>query len=419
MSDLKRTDPEVYEAIRKEIERENKKIILIASENASSKAVLEAQGCVMTNKYAEGYPRKRYYGGCEYVDIVEELAIARARSIFGAEHVNVQPHSGTQANMGVYFSVLKPGETIMGMDLAHGGHLSHGSKVNFSGMFYNVVSYGVSRDTGMIDYDEVRKIALEKRPRMIVIGASAYSRTIDFKRFHEIAKEVGAYTLADIAHIAGLVAAGIHPSPFPFCDFVTTTTHKTLRGPRGGLILCKSKYAKQVDSVVFPGIQGGPFMHIIAAKAVAFKEAMTEEFKQCQRQTVKNAKAMAQEFVELGYTIVSGGTDNHLFLIDLRNKGITGKEAQLLLETVDIILNRNTIPYDERGANEPSGIRIGTPTVTSRGMKEADVLKIAECIDKVLSQPNDNRVKENIRKTIRDLCSAYPLYEMEAFQTAK
>ena len=286
-------------------------------------------------------------------------------------------------------------------------------------MMYEITHYGVKKETGYIDYEEVRAIALKTKPNMIIAGASAYPRILDFPKFRKIADEVGAYFMADIAHIAGLIAGGVHPSPVPYADFVTTTTHKTLRGPRGGLILCKSKYAKQVDSVVFPGIQGGPFMHIIAAKAVAFKEAMTEEFKQCQRQTVKNAKAMAQEFVNRGYTIVSGGTDNHLFLIDLRNKGIAGKEAQLLLETVDIILNRNTIPYDERGANEPSGIRIGTPTVTSRGMKEAAVVKIAECIDKVLSQPNDNRVKENVRKTIRDLCSAYPLYEMEAFQTAK
>jgi len=411
MSDLKRTDPEVYEAIRKEIERENKKIILIASENASSKAVLEAQGCVMTNKYAEGYPRKRYYGGCEYVDIVEELAIARARSIFGAEHVNVQPHSGTQANMGVYFSVLKPGETIMGMDLAHGGHLSHGSKVNFSGMFYNVVSYGVSRDTGMIDYDEVRKIALEKRPRMIVIGASAYSRTIDFKRFHEIAKEVGAYTLADIAHIAGLVAAGIHPSPFPFCDFVTTTTHKTLRGPRGGMIMCKAEYAKLIDKGIFPAIQGGPLMHVIAAKAVALKEAMMPEFRIYQAQIVKNAKQIANGLISRGYNIVSGGTDNHLMLVDLRNKDITGKDAEAALDLSGITVNKNAVPFDDKPPMITSGIRVGTPTVTTRGMKEPEMDKIVEYIDRVLNNIGKEDVYREVRVEVEGLCKRFPVYE--------
>ncbi|MBI4222540.1 MAG: serine hydroxymethyltransferase [Planctomycetes bacterium] len=419
MITLQNDDPEVWRAIQAEKERQQNTVDLIASENICSLAVQEAQGSSMTNKYAEGYARKRWYAGCGNVDTVEELAIERAKQIFGAEHANVQPHAGSQANMAVCFAVLKPGDRLLGMDLSHGGHLTHGFKKNFSGMMYEITHYGVKKETGYIDYEEVRAIALKTKPNMIIAGASAYPRILDFPKFRKIADEVGAYFMADIAHIAGLIAGGVHPSPVPYADFVTTTTHKTLRGPRGGLILCKSKYAKQVDSMIFPGIQGGPFMHIIAAKAVAFKEAMTEEFKQCQRQTVKNAKAMAQEFVNLGYTIVSGGTDNHLFLIDLRNKGITGKEAQLLLETVDIILNRNTIPYDERGTNEPSGIRIGTPTVTSRGMKEAAVVKIAECIDKVLSQPNDNKVKENIRKTIRDLCSAYPLYEMETFQTAK
>lgn len=373
----------------------------------------------MTNKYAEGYSGRRWYAGCGHVDTVETLAIERAKQIFGAEYANVQPHAGSQANMAVCFAVLKPGDRILGMDLSHGGHLTHGFKKNFSGMLYEITHYGVKKETGYIDYDELREIALKTKPHMIIAGASAYPRILDFPRFRKIADEVGAYFMADIAHIAGLIAGGVHPSPVPYADFVTTTTHKTLRGPRGGLVLCKAKYAKQIDSVVFPGIQGGPFMHIIAAKAVAFKEAMTEEFKQCQRQTVKNAKTMAQEFVKKGYTIVSGGTDNHLFLIDLRNKGITGKEAQILLETVDIILNRNTIPFDERGANEPSGIRIGTPTVTSRGMKEAEVIKIAECIDKVLSQPNDTKVKDVVRKTVKDLCSAYPLYEVEAYQVAK
>ena len=419
MITLKNDDPEVWQAIQEESERQQNTIDLIASENICSPAVQEAQGSSMTNKYAEGYSGKRWYAGCGNVDTVEMLAIERAKKIFGAEYANVQPHAGSQANMAVCFAVLKPGDRILGMDLSHGGHLTHGFKKNFSGMLYEITHYGVKKETGYIDYDELRDIAIKTKPHMIIAGASAYPRILDFQRFGKIAEEVGAYFMADIAHIAGLIAGGVHPNPVPYADFVTTTTHKTLRGPRGGLILCKAKYAKQIDSVVFPGIQGGPFMHIIAAKAVAFKEAMTEEFKQCQRQTVQNAKAMAQEFVKRGYTIVSGGTDNHLFLIDLRNKGITGKEAQILLETVDIILNRNTIPFDERGANEPSGIRIGTPTVASRGMKEAEVVKIAECIDKVLSQPNDNKVKDAVRKTVKDLCSAYPLYEVEAYQVAK
>ncbi len=410
MITLKNDDPEVWQAIQEESKRQQNTIDLIASENICSPAVQEAQGSSMTNKYAEGYSGRRWYAGCGNVDTVETLAIERAKQIFGAEHANVQPHAGSQANMAVCFAVLKPGDRILGMDLSHGGHLTHGFKKNFSGMLYEITHYGVKKETGYIDYDEVRNIALKTKPHMIIAGASAYPRILDFPRFRKIADEVGAYFMADIAHIAGLIAGGAHPSPVPYADFVTTTTHKTMRGPRGGLILCKAKYAKQVDSVVFPGIQGGPFMHIIAAKAVAFKEALTEEFKQCQRQTVKNAQAMAQEFVKRGYTIVSGGTDNHLFLVDLRNKGIPGKEAQILLETVDIILNRNTIPFDERGTNEPSGIRIGTPTVTSRGMKEADVVKIAECIDKVLSQPNDTKVKDVVRKAVRDLCSAFPLY---------
>lgn len=418
MITLKNDDPEVWRAIQEEVERQQNTIDLIASENICSPAVEEAQGSSMTNKYAEGYAGKRWYAGCGNVDTVERLAVERAKQIFGAEHANVQPHAGSQANMAVCFSVLKPGDRILGMDLSHGGHLTHGFKKNFSGMLYEITHYGVKKETGYIDYDELRAIAIKTKPHIIIAGASAYPRIIDFQKFGKIADEVGAYFMADIAHIAGLIVGGVHPSPIPYADFVTTTTHKTLRGPRGGLILCKSKYAKQIDSVIFPGIQGGPFMHCIAAKAVAFKEAMTEEFKQCQRQTVKNAKVMAQEFVKRGYTLVSGGTDNHLFLIDLRNKGITGKEAQILLEEVGIILNRNMIPFDERGANEPSGIRIGTPTVTSRGMKEAEVIKIAECIDKILSKPNDIKIKETVQKTIRDLCSAHPLYE-EACQVAK
>lgn len=406
---LKNDDPQVWQAIQEESERQQNTIDLIASENICSPAVQEAQGSSMTNKYAEGYSGRRWYAGCKNVDTVETLAVERAKQIFGAEHANVQPHAGSQANMAVCFAVLKPGDRILGMDLSHGGHLTHGFKKNFSGMLYEITHYGVKKDTGYIDYDEVRAIALKTKPHMIIAGASAYPRILDFPRFRKIADEVGALFMADIAHIAGLVAGGAHPSPVPYADFVTTTTHKTLRGPRGGLVLCKAKYAKQVDSLVFPGIQGGPFMHIIAAKAVAFKEAMTEEFKRCQIQTVKNAQAMAQEFVKRGYNLVSGGTDNHLFLIDLRNKGIAGKDAEGLLETVDIILNRNTIPFDERGTNEPSGIRIGTPTVTSRGMKEAEVVKIAECIDKALSQPNDTGVKDAVRKTVKGLCSAHPL----------
>lgn len=406
---LKNDDPQVWQAIQEESERQQNTIDLIASENICSPAVQEAQGSSMTNKYAEGYSGRRWYAGCKNVDTVETLAVERAKQIFGAEHANVQPHAGSQANMAVCFAVLKPGNRILGMDLSHGGHLTHGFKKNFSGMLYEITHYGVKKDTGYIDYDEVRAIALKTKPHMIIAGASAYPRILDFPRFRKIADEVGALFMADIAHIAGLVAGGAHPSPVPYADFVTTTTHKTLRGPRGGLVLCKAKYAKQVDSLVFPGIQGGPFMHIIAAKAVAFKEAMTEEFKRCQIQTVKNAQAMAQEFVKRGYNLVSGGTDNHLFLIDLRNKGIAGKDAEGLLETVDIILNRNTIPFDERGTNEPSGIRIGTPTVTSRGMKEAEVVKIAECIDKALSQPNDTGVKDAVRKTVKGLCSAHPL----------
>ncbi|TLD42011.1 MAG: Serine hydroxymethyltransferase [Candidatus Jettenia ecosi] len=421
MITLKNDDPEVWRAIQDEIERQKNTIDLIASENTCSIAVQEAQGSSMTNKYAEGYAGRRWYAGCENVDTVERLAIERAKQIFGAEHANVQPHAGSQANMAVCFSVLKPGDRMLGMDLSHGGHLTHGFKKNFSGMMYEITHYGVKKDTGYIDYDELRNIALKTKPHIIIAGASAYPRILDFPRFRKIADEVGAYFMADIAHIAGLIAGGAHPSPVPYADFVTTTTHKTLRGPRGGLILCKSKYAKKIDSVVFPGIQGGPFMHVIAAKAVAFKEAMTEEFKQCQHQTVKNARAMAQEFVKRGYNLVSGGTDSHLFLIDLRNKGITGKEAQLSLEAADIILNRNTIPFDEMGAsaNEPNGIRIGTPTITSRGMKEADAVKIADCIDKILSQPHDMKTNEDVRKTIRDLCSLYPLYKENACQSSK
>jgi len=407
---LRDIDPEVFEAIEKERARENKKIVLIASENYTSKAVLEAQGSIMTNKYAEGYPRKRYYGGCEYVDIVEELAIARARQIFGAEHVNVQPHSGTQANMGVYISVLKPGDKIMGMALAHGGHLSHGSKVNFSGMFFDVVSYGVNRETGRIDYDDVRRLAREHKPKLMIIGASAYPRVLDFKRFQEIADEIGAYTLADIAHIAGLVAAKIHPSPVPYCDFVTTTTHKTLRGPRGGMIMCKERYARQIDKTIFPGIQGGPLMHVIAAKAVALKEAMTDEFRTYQAQIVANMKRLASCLIERGYNLVSGGTDNHLILVDLRNKGITGKDAETALDMAGITVNKNTVPFDDKPPTITSGIRIGTPIVTTRGMKEPEMEKIAGLIDRVLSNIDNESVYREVREDIEDFCAGFPVY---------
>jgi len=410
MEHLRDVDPDVYRAIQQEIERENKKIILIASENIASRAVLEAQGSVMTNKYAEGYPGKRYYGGCEYVDIVERLAIERARTLFGAEHVNVQPHSGTQANMGVYFSVLKPGDTIMGMDLAHGGHLSHGSKVNFSGIFYRVVTYGVDRDRGLIDYDAMRNIALREKPRIIIAGASAYSRTLDFKKFHEIAREVGAYLLADIAHIAGLVATGLHPSPLPFADFVTTTTHKTLRGPRGGMIMCKQEYARAIDKSIFPAIQGGPLMHVIAAKAVALKEAMTPEFKSYQQQVIKNAKRIAEGLKSRGYFIVSGGTDNHLMLVDLRNKGITGKEAEQALDAAGITVNKNTVPFDDKPPLITSGIRIGTPVVTSRGMKEEEMDRIVELIDRVLTNIGKDSVYKEVRDEVEKLCAEFPVY---------
>ncbi len=410
MNHLKTVDPHVYRAIQQEIERENRKIILIASENIASKAVLEAQGSVMTNKYAEGYPGKRYYGGCEYVDIVERLAIDRARTLFGSEHVNVQPHSGTQANMGVYFSVLKPGDTIMGMDLSHGGHLSHGSRVNFSGIFYRVVTYGVDRESGQIDYDEVRKIALKERPRMIIAGASAYSRILDFGKFYEIAQEIGAYLLADIAHIAGLVATGLHPSPLPYTDFVTTTTHKTLRGPRGGMIMCKQEYARAIDKAIFPAIQGGPLMHVIAAKAVALKEAMMPEFKLYQQQVVKNAKRIAEGLKSRGYSIVSGGTDNHLMLIDLRNKKITGKEAEEALDAAGITVNKNTVPFDDKPPLVTSGIRIGTPVVTSRGMKEKEMDRIVELIDRVLTNIGKDELYREVRDDVEMLCKEFPVY---------
>jgi glycine hydroxymethyltransferase len=405
------TDPQVYEAIEKETEREKDKIVLIASENYASPAVLEAQGSVFTNKYAEGYPHRRYYSGCEYADVVEELAIERAKQLFGAEHVNVQPHSGSQANMAVYFAFLKPGDTILGMNLSHGGHLSHGASVNFSGIFYKTVPYGVSKDTGYIDYDEVKNLAIKHKPKMILVGASAYSRTIDFEVFHEIAKEVGAYLMADIAHIAGIIAAGLHPSPIPYADFVTTTTHKTLRGPRGGMIMCKKEYAKAIDKMIFPGIQGGPLVHVIAAKAVAFKEALTPEFKEYQASVLRNAKRLADEMTKRGYSVVSGGTDNHLMLIDLRSKNITGKEAEEALDIAGISVNKNSIPFDERPPTITSGIRLGTPCVTTRGMGETEMTEIAEIIDGVLGNRHDESRLKEFRERVMNLCRKFPVYQ--------
>lgn len=406
---LKTIDPEVYEAIQRERNREHNKIVLIASENYVSRAVLEAQGSIFTNKYAEGYPGRRYYGGCEYADIVENLAIDRAKQIFGADHVNVQPHSGTQANMAVYFSVLKPGDKILGMKLSHGGHLSHGASVNFSGMLYTNLSYGVNKE-GYIDYEEVRRMAIEERPRMIVVGASAYSRTIDFKFFSEIAREVGAYFLADIAHIAGLVASGLHPSPVPYADFVTTTTHKTLRGPRGGMIMCRAEYAKAVDKMIFPGIQGGPLMHGIAAKAVALKEAMGEGFRRYQRRVVDNARTLAEELIGRGFSIVSGGTDNHLMLLDLSNKGVTGKEAETALDSAGVTVNKNAIPYDERPPAVTSGIRLGTPSVTTRGMGTAEMSEIAELISAVINNSKEPDAVRAIAVKVGGLCERFPVY---------
>jgi len=372
--------------------------------------VLAAQGSLMTNKYAEGYPGKRYYGGCQHVDTVEELAIQRCKQIFGAEHVNVQPHSGSQANMAAYLSVLKPGDTILGMDLAQGGHLTHGSKVNFSGMIFRAFSYGVDRQTETIDYDAVRKLAEDCRPRMIVVGASAYARTLDFPKFEAIAKGVGAYLMVDMAHIAGLIATGLHPNPIPYADFVTTTTHKTLRGPRGGVVMCKAEHAKAVDKFVFPGMQGGPLMHVIAAKAVAFKEALSPAFKRYQQQVIANARVMAQGLLDRGYKIVSGGTDTHLMLVNLTNKGITGKEADAALDTAGIIVNKNAVPYDEKPPAVASGIRLGTPIVSTRGMKEAEMKEIVDLVDRVLQHRHDTAVLEQIRGQAKALCSRFPIF---------
>jgi len=408
--ELKTTDPEVYEAIQKEKHREHNKIVLIASENYVSNAVLEAQGSIFTNKYAEGYPSRRYYGGCEYADIVETLAIERAKKIFGAEHVNVQPHSGSQANMAVYFSVLKPGDTVLGMRLNHGGHLSHGAPVNFSGTLYNSISYGVNKD-GYIDYDEVRKLALEHKPRMIIVGASAYSRTLDFKAFSDIAKETGAFMLADIAHIAGLIAAGVHPSPVPYADFVTTTNHKTLRGPRGGMIMCRAEHAKAVDKMIFPGIQGGPLVHVIAAKAVALKEALSDDFRTYQQRVVENAKTLAGELLRRGFSIISGGTDNHLMLIDLNNKNITGKDAETALDMAGITVNKNAIPYDDRPPAVTSGIRLGTPCITTRGMGKPEMVEIADLISSIINNSTAPEAIAAIAKRVKDLCDRFPIYK--------
>ena len=407
---LKATDPDVYAAIEGEEIRQHDKLLLIASENFASPAVLAAQGSLMTNKYAEGYPGRRYYGGCQYVDAVEDLAIQRCKLIFGAEHVNVQPHSGSQANMAAYLSVLKAGDTILGMDLAHGGHLTHGSKVNFSGILFRVFSYGVDRKTETIDYDAVQKLAEECRPRMIVVGASAYARVLDFPRFQQIAKSVGCYLMVDIAHIAGLIAAGLHPNPIPYADFVTTTTHKTLRGPRGGVTMCKAEHAKAVDKFVFPGLQGGPLMHVIAAKAVAFKEALSPSFKRYQQQVIANAKALAEGLVDRGYKIVSGGTDTHLMLVNLTNKGITGKEADAALDAAGIIVNKNAVPYDEKPPAIASGIRLGTPIVSTRGMQEGEMKQIVDLIDRVLQHRNDPAVLEEVCAEAKALCNRFPIF---------
>ncbi len=411
MSFLEKVDPEINQAIKSETRRQAQNIELIASENFVSEAVLEAQGCIMTNKYAEGYPGNRYYGGCEFVDIAENLAIERCKKLFGADHVNVQPHSGTQANMAVYFAAVSPGDTVLGMNLSHGGHLSHGSPANFSGKFYKIVAYGVSKDTETIDFAEVEKIAKEHKPKMIIVGASAYPRTLDFQRFRKIADEVGAVIMADIAHIAGLVATGLHPTPVPICEYVTSTTHKTLRGPRGGLIMCKEAYAKNLNSRVFPGSQGGPLMHIIAAKAVAFKEALAPEFKEYQRQIIKNAKAMADELKNQGLRLVSGGTDNHMMLVDLTATGVTGKEAQEILDRAGITVNKNGIPFDIKGPQVTSGIRIGTPAVTTRGMKENEMREIASCIAEVIKNVTNEKKIQAVAKKVKAICAQFPLYQ--------
>ena len=410
MSYVKQQDPKVQEMIELELGRQRNKLEMIASENFVSQAVMEAQGSVLTNKYAEGYPHKRYYGGCEYVDMVEELAIERAKQLFGAEHVNVQPHSGSQANFGVYFALLEPGDTIMGMNLSHGGHLTHGSPVNVSGKYFNIIPYGVDAETGRIDYEEMRKIAQEHKPKMIIGGGSAYSRQIDFKTMAEIAHEVGAIFMVDMAHFAGLVAAGLHPNPVEYADIVTTTTHKTLRGPRGGMIMCKEEYAKAIDKSIFPGIQGGPLMHVIAAKAVAFGEALQPEFKEDAKQVIVNAQTLADALQQEGFTIVSGGTDTHVLLVDLRAVGLTGKVAEHILDEVGITCNKNTIPFDPESPFVTSGIRLGTPALTTRGLNAEDMKEIASIIALVLKHPEDTAAQEEAKQRVAKLCKQYPMY---------
>ncbi|MBW2217301.1 MAG: serine hydroxymethyltransferase [Deltaproteobacteria bacterium] len=408
---LKETDPDVYGAIQAEIEREKHNLLMIASENYASAAVIDAQANVMTNKYAEGYPGARYYGGCEFVDVVERLAIERAKKLFGAEHVNVQPHSGSQANMAVYLSFFKPGDVIMGMDLSHGGHLTHGSSVSFSGSMFKSVSYGLNPKTQRIDYDQIRDLAKKHRPKVIVAGASAYPRTIDFKLFKEIAQENNAYLMADMAHIAGLVAVGLHPSPIGVADFVTTTTHKTLRGPRGGLILSEEKYAKKLDKAVFPGVQGGPLMHIIAAKAVAFAEALKPDFAEYQKQVVDNSGVLAEELMTLGFDLVTGGTDNHLILMDLTKRDITGRDAETTLGNAGIVANKNAIPFDQRSPKVTSGLRLGTPALTTRGMQEQEMKIIAGLIKTALENPESETILIEVRETVSELCSNFPIYQ--------
>jgi glycine hydroxymethyltransferase len=410
MSILKSLDPDVYSAIKNELERQRYYLELIASENIVSKAVLEAQGSIFTNKYAEGYPAKRYYGGCDYADAVENLAIERARELFQAEYANVQAHSGSQANMAVYFAALNPGDKVLGMDLAHGGHLTHGSPVNFSGQLFNFISYGVDKETGMIDMEEVERVAHEHRPRMIVAGASAYPREIDFEAFRKIADQIDALFMVDMAHIAGLVAAGVHPSPVPYADYVTSTTHKTMRGPRGGLILAKEEFGKSLNSNIFPGIQGGPLMHVIAAKAVSFREAMTEEFTLYQQQVVKNSQALGAALRGNGYKLVSGGTDNHLLLVDFINTDITGKDAEEILESAGLTVNKNAIPFDTQSRFVTGGIRVGTPAVTSRGLKEYEMEQVAVWMHRALLNRSDEQEIAKIRNEVRDMCERFPIY---------
>jgi glycine hydroxymethyltransferase len=420
MENLARTDPEIADAIRHETIRQGRQLEMIASENFVSEAVLEALGTVLTNKYAEGYPGKRYYGGCEYVDVVETLAIARAKELFGADHANVQPHSGAQANTAVYMAVLKPGDTFLGMNLSHGGHLTHGHPLNFSGRFYNVVAYGVRKDDERIDYEAMAALAREHRPKIIVVGASAYPRTIDFPAFRKAADEVGAVILADIAHIAGLVAAGLHPSPIPHCEFVSTTTHKTLRGPRGGMVLCQAKWAKELDKLVFPGMQGGPLMHVIAAKAVSFKEALLPEWRSYQSQVLKNAQVLAATLKDEGWRLVSGGTDNHLMLVDVFARGITGKAAEAALDRAGITVNKNTIPYDTNSPMVASGIRVGTPALTTRGMREADMEQVGRLLSRALQNVENETGLAEVKREVGKLCDHFPLYaaRLEAYDRA-